>query len=819
MDTRIGGSTVDGYFAGGGAVGPGSVTKVTIASRGGVPVSGVGSVALNVTATSPTSNSFVTVWPTGAARPNASNLNLRAGVTTPNMVIVALGAGGQISLFNANGSTNLLVDVLGWFPTGGSFTGLVPARLMDTRVGASTIDHLFEGAGPVGPASVTNVAIRNRGGVPETGMGAVALNVTATGPTSNSFVTVWPSEAERPNASSLNLRAGITTPNMVIVPVGPSGEVSLFNSNGSTNLIVDVLGWFPTGASFAGLVPARLMDTRDGAATVDGLFVGGGPVGSGSVTNLTVLNRGGVPLRGVGSVALNVTAAGPIANSFLTVWPTGAARPNASNLNLRAGVTTPNMVIVALGAGGQISLFNNSGQTNLIVDVLGWFPSTLTLSTQAVKPGDVISIGGSGFKPNSELTITLHSDPLELGTTTADDQGSTFTEVTIPGDVGGGEHHIVVSGLDDGDNEYSLSAPLTVDFDPPTIASSSVTPAVVAQGGHVELVVDVRDESGTASVNWVVTRVATGMQSFYGSPGCGQNQSMSQSTGVPAAGLWEQTCTIPALAASGLYEVAVQPRDVLDNAAAPVVIGSFTVTGGVDDDDAPAIQSSSLSTGTVAPGGSFSISAAITDTVGVDRVNWTVIKQSTGNQAFYGSTGCGQNQSMPLVAGTTKSGTWTQVCTIPALVANGVYDVAIQATDLLNNSTPSTVVGTITITGGASDDDPPSIVSTSVTPSSIAKGGTVTIAVNATDATGVSSIGWMVQSVTTGTQVFYGTAGCPQNQSMPRTSGSPAAGQWTQLCTVPSNANIDTYRVYIIAVDVLNNSSLGYTLAGSFVVS
>ena len=31
------------------------------------------------------------------------------------------------------------------------------------------------------------------------------------------------------------------------------------------------------------------------------------------------------------------------------------------------------MVIVAVGANGQISLFNNAGQTHLIVDVLGWF--------------------------------------------------------------------------------------------------------------------------------------------------------------------------------------------------------------------------------------------------------------------------------------------------------------------------------------------------------------------------------------------------------------------------------------------------------------
>ncbi|MCE9621338.1 MAG: hypothetical protein K8R99_03220, partial [Actinomycetia bacterium] len=51
-------------------------------------------------------------------------------------------------------------------PPGDSFHGLVPARLMDTRVGGSTVDDLFEGAGAVGANSVTNVTVLGRGGVP-----------------------------------------------------------------------------------------------------------------------------------------------------------------------------------------------------------------------------------------------------------------------------------------------------------------------------------------------------------------------------------------------------------------------------------------------------------------------------------------------------------------------------------------------------------------------------------------------------------------------------------------------------------------------------
>jgi hypothetical protein len=49
------------------------------------------------------------------------------------MVIVKVGAGGQISLFNLFGTTDVVVDVLGWFPDNGSYVGLTPARLVDSR--------------------------------------------------------------------------------------------------------------------------------------------------------------------------------------------------------------------------------------------------------------------------------------------------------------------------------------------------------------------------------------------------------------------------------------------------------------------------------------------------------------------------------------------------------------------------------------------------------------------------------------------------------------------------------------------------------------
>ena len=74
------------------------------------------------------------MWPTGVGRPTASNLNFTPGQTVPNMVIVPVGNNGQISIYNNTGTVDVVVDVLGWFPTGGAYTGLTPARLVDSRI-------------------------------------------------------------------------------------------------------------------------------------------------------------------------------------------------------------------------------------------------------------------------------------------------------------------------------------------------------------------------------------------------------------------------------------------------------------------------------------------------------------------------------------------------------------------------------------------------------------------------------------------------------------------------------------------------------------
>jgi len=91
-----------------------------------------------------------------------------------------------------------------------------------------------------------------------------------------------------------------------------------------------------------------------------------GKVGPGQTIAVQVAGQGGVPSSGVSAVVMNVTVTEPAAPSHLTIFPSDAALPLASNLNFVAGQTVPNLVTVKVGGDGKVKVFNNSGETHVI---------------------------------------------------------------------------------------------------------------------------------------------------------------------------------------------------------------------------------------------------------------------------------------------------------------------------------------------------------------------------------------------------------------------------------------------------------------------
>jgi hypothetical protein len=364
LDSRPGGSTVDDVSARIGLRSAGSLTEVQVTGRHNISADAT-SVVLNVTVADPTDGGYVTVWPCGSVRPNASSVNFAAGQTIANAVISKVGTGGRVCIFTS-ASAHLLTDTTGYYLEG-SLTSLDPARLLDSRAGGATIDAAQARIGIRPPGSVTPVQVTGRGGVPADAT-AVVLNVTATDPTDGGFVTVWPCGTVRPNASSVNFSAGETIANAVISKVGTGGTVCAFTSTES-HLIADITGYYLAG-SLVPLDPGRLLDSRARGATVDDAQARIGLRPTGSVTQVQVTGRVGVPDNAT-AVVLNVTISSPVAQGYVTVWPCGAARPNASNVNYGDGDTIANAVISKVGTGGRVCVYTQSA-TELIVDLAAY---------------------------------------------------------------------------------------------------------------------------------------------------------------------------------------------------------------------------------------------------------------------------------------------------------------------------------------------------------------------------------------------------------------------------------------------------------------
>jgi hypothetical protein len=372
VDTRSG----SGSPYAGRTLGPGETLDVEVAQPLGVPASQISAVVLNVTVTDTTSASYLTAYPTGASRPLASNLNWGPGQTLPNLVEVALGDDGSVSFFNDLGNADLVVDVEGYVGTseteGDALTPRAPTRIVDTRSGSGSP---YAGR-TLGPGETLDVNVAEALGVSPSQVSAVVMNVTVTDTTSASYLTAYPAGGGRPLASNLNWIPGETVPNRVVVQVPTSGQmaghVELFNALGQVDVVVDVNGYYPPSAGpegFNGNTPARIVDTRSGS----GSPYAGRTLGPGGTLDVDVAGHAGVP-PGAKAVVVNVTVTDTTSASYLTVYPGNLPSPPlASDLNWDPGATVANLVVTELGSNGDLRIYNQAGNLNVVVDVVGWY--------------------------------------------------------------------------------------------------------------------------------------------------------------------------------------------------------------------------------------------------------------------------------------------------------------------------------------------------------------------------------------------------------------------------------------------------------------
>jgi hypothetical protein len=389
LDTRAA-TTIDGQFSNIGKLAATNELALTVAGRGGVPADAA-AVAMNLTIVDPSAAGFLTAYPCGAAKPNTSNVNFVAGQTVANLSITKVGSGGKVC-FVSDQPAHLIADVTAFSGNGAALTAITPARLLESRA-APTVDGQQANIGKRNANDVVEVAVSGRAGVPSDAS-SVALNITVVDPDGAGFVTAYPCGAAKPNASTLNFRAGQTVANLTLTKIGAGGKVCI-TSDRAAHLIADVTAFSPAGSSLGTLSPARLLDTRR-SPTVDGRYSFTGRMNANVVTYLPVIGRAGIASTATTAV-LNLTITDPASAGFLTAYPCGSPKPNTSNVNFTPGQTVANLSVIKIGAAGKICLVSDQ-PTQLIVDITSFDTGS---ESAVIPPGDA-TVGGCDVRPPND---------------------------------------------------------------------------------------------------------------------------------------------------------------------------------------------------------------------------------------------------------------------------------------------------------------------------------------------------------------------------------------------------------------------------------
>lgn len=115
----------------------------------------------------------------------------------------------------------------------------------------------------------------------------------------------------------------------------------------------------PVASTYTPLTPARVLDTRSGAA-----------VGPGGVVSVNLAGR--VPATAT-AVVVNVTGSGPSTWTYISASAHGQERSGVSNLNLAPGETRANLATVSIGADRVVDLYNHAGSVHLVADLAGYY--------------------------------------------------------------------------------------------------------------------------------------------------------------------------------------------------------------------------------------------------------------------------------------------------------------------------------------------------------------------------------------------------------------------------------------------------------------
>ena len=330
---------------------------------------------VNLTFIGPRSPGYLTAWAGRTAKPTISDINGAAGEVVANAAVVPLDATGGF-MVSTYSTADLVVDVLGYYDNtsgavaAGRYNSLDPARIADTREALSAANSFTRPASSGLP--IVRVPVRGRGGMPQSGISAVALSVTVLGGSGSGGGVLFASASGTPYRLSSNVNTNGPNDiraNLVVVPLGADGAVDLHMLN-LADVVVDVAGWFTDGSQpastdgrFVSTPLQRMVDTR--VSLGFGTMPGGGQVRS-------VRPPAAVP-GGARALVQNVTIVDSSGPGWVTPFPGGPVPLVSAGNASGAGQIRAVLSFTRLGGPPATMSYATYMATDLVVDIAGYY--------------------------------------------------------------------------------------------------------------------------------------------------------------------------------------------------------------------------------------------------------------------------------------------------------------------------------------------------------------------------------------------------------------------------------------------------------------
>jgi hypothetical protein len=222
----------------------------------------------NLTAAGSNGPGFLTAYPAATGTqdpPTAANVTFGQGQVTGNRVIVAVGANGQIEIYNHSGSVNVDVDLYGYYTgsageLGSAFTPLDPARFSDTRVGVN-------GSAISADSSESFNFLKDSIPTPAV---ALAANVTVVAGAASGYLTIYPTnESTPPVVGDINFSSLGLSQSFALAPLN-GATTEIFNSSAAAvSIVVDAFGYFAPPPTAVQVVASPTTLLADGTSTSD----------------------------------------------------------------------------------------------------------------------------------------------------------------------------------------------------------------------------------------------------------------------------------------------------------------------------------------------------------------------------------------------------------------------------------------------------------------------------------------------------------------------------------------------------------------------